>query len=279
EATPRTPLTDCQEDDAFLIVYNNDLQGAKSDTEYATDDSSCKTVCGIFNPDTHLCDESDCDIPEGTCTTDTDCNAENECMVCDTEAGMCKNACERVAYLEATGTQYIRTNIDISQTDHFKATYLVSMTKRSGRAEMGYSADHHGYWGITKENFYALAARPIRLSPKEKDTILFERNIINGEENHKLWVNNSLEKEINLPSPETGIFSIFGIGRNGSYRSVGKIYIFQMTLNGTPVHDSVPVLAPNGKTCLFNKVPDPEDGKSKLYCNAGSGDFKTNKEP
>ena len=48
--------------------------------------------------------------------------------------------------------------------------------------------------------------------------------------------------------------------------------------NGKPVRDFVPVIAPNGKACMFNKVPDEEDKKLKLYCDANNGTFKTNKD-
>ena len=99
------------------------MQGGSSDTEYAIDDSSCKSVCGVFNPDTHLCDESDCNVPENECETDNQCNQENECMVCDTESGLCKNGCERVQYIESNGSQYIDTGYVPSKNTRWELDY------------------------------------------------------------------------------------------------------------------------------------------------------------
>ncbi len=269
--TPRTSITTCENTNDFLIIYNNDMQGVTSDTEYATDDSSCKSVCGVFNPETHLCDESDCEIPTNTCTVDTDCNQENECMVCDTTSGQCKNGCERVEYLESTGTQWINTGITISETDTFSTDYIITLDKNSKRGLIGYSARSQGYWGIRVDNGYELGALGTGVYPKTKDHIVFQRTIEeNNSQIHELYINGELGKRASHNTPETGSLSIFAIGNGSWLISSGKIFTSKVILNSTPMCDFIPVHAPfqpiGKQNCMFDRVT------KKLFCNAGTGD-------
>ncbi len=276
--TPTTPLTTCNDTNGFLFIYNEDMQGESSDTEYAIDDSSCKSVCGVFNPKTHLCDESDCEIPTNTCTENADCNTENECMVCDTTSGQCKNGCERVEYLESTGTQWINTGITISETDTFSIDYIITLDKNSKRGLIGYSPIRHGYWGIMENNKYELGALDTGVYPKTKDHIVFQRTIEeNNSQTHELYINGELGTRTFHKTPETGSLSIFAIGNGGHRVSSGKIFTSKVILNSTPMRDFIPVHAPfqpaGKQNCMFDRVT------KQLFCNANTKtntpDFKT----
>ena len=67
------------------------------------------------------------------------------------------------------------------------------------------------------------------------------------------------------------IFATHNLG-SPAFHCVGKIYGFTHKRNGTLVRDFIPVIAPDGEACMFDKV------SKKLFCNAGSGTFKTNKD-
>ena len=260
ETAPRTPLTTCNDTNSFLIIYNNDMQGAMSDTEYAIDDSSCKSVCGKFNPETHLCDESDCDIPTNACTLDTDCNTENECMVCDTETSQCKNGCERVEYLESTGP---RITLDV--TGCLKSEFKVQLLPDSKRTVIGY--DSWKWWGKTTNNTYEFNG--------DSSLLVGNRDIINynlipngNSVKNEFYLNNSfISSRSIVTSCPNQFFKLFNIG---SFDSHTKIYYAKFyELNNTLVRDFVPVSSPKGN-CMFDKV------SKVLFC--GTGTFKTNKD-
>ena len=289
ETTPTTPITSCDEDNAFLFIYNNDMQGGESDTEYATDDSSCKSVCGVFNPNTHLCDESDCTPPENECETDNQCNSENECMVCDTESGLCKNGCERVQYIESNGSQYIDTGIAIGN-NQFSAD--VKMAWISGPHIMGMGTNS-GYSGqcislvVQEDKFSNLVPGCCyyQFDDATSDTINFTWTVsdrvsafsgdITGSTNNYAYRNGASARSSTLQ-----LFRI-STGGGGATPSKMKFYSVKIRLGGDVIADFVPVLSPEtseygGKACMLNKVK--KDGKLKLYCDANGGTFKTNKD-
>jgi len=266
--TPTTPIIVCKDTNDFLIIYNDDMQGATSDTEYAIDDSSCKSVCGTFNPETHLCNESDCEIPTNTCTVDTDCNTNNECIVCDTTAGLCKNGCERVEYLESTGP---RITLDV--TGCLKSEFKVQLLPDSKRTVIGY--DSWKWWGKTTNNTYEFNG--------DSSLLVGNRDIINynlipngNSVKNEFYLNNSfISSRSIVTSCPNQFFKLFNIG---SFDSHTKIYYAKFyELNNTLVRDFVPVITPasskgGDKPCMFDKV------SQKLFCNVGSGTFKTNKD-
>jgi hypothetical protein len=52
----------------------------------------------------------------------------------------------------------------------------------------------------------------------------------------------------------------------------GRIYSFNIVKNGNSIIDFIPVISPDGEGCMFDKV------SQKLFCNEGTGTFKTNKD-
>ena len=59
---PRTAMSSCDETNAFLMVYNDDLKGADGDATYNCDSDTDCSACGTCNTITHLC-ENDCEVP------------------------------------------------------------------------------------------------------------------------------------------------------------------------------------------------------------------------
>lgn len=268
--SPTTPFTECQDDNAFLMIYNGGIKGKNKDTDYHCEsDMDCNTVCATCNEQGYCNGECKIPSPDIDAFPGEECG-ENECIIYDEETQTCKMACERVEYLEATGTQWISTGINITTTDSFDAQYVVSLVLKASRGLMGYSAVNHGYWGINMNSQYELGGNTTLIDVSEKDSVLFKRRIDNsGKQTQELHVNGTLAKTLTRASGETGAYSLWAIG-NGGWRTSGKIYSFKMHLNGENIFDFVPVLAPDETPCMFDRI------SQKLFCNSGTGTFKTN---
>jgi hypothetical protein len=162
------------------------------------------------------------------------------------------------------------TGIDITATDNFTANYVVTLEKKYFRGLIGYSGTNHGYWGITTNGYYELGFYSTGILATEGDSVVFKRTIDStGKQSHELYINGVLASTLSRATAETGKFSLWAID-NGGHIASGKIYSFQMELNGENVLDFVPVLAPDETPCMFDKI------SQKLFCNSGSGTFKTN---
>ena len=286
EITPRTPLTTCNDTNAFLFIYNEDMN-ADDKVEPPTicrTVNDCKTSCATCeipeDEEVGIC-TNECEEPVKLCEADTDCNTENECMVCDTEAGLCKNGCERVEYLESTRTQYIKT--DYTLTSNTKIDILFSPNQQT-------TANHWVIGSLVAEN----KLFGVRIT---SDTII--DGFINATSSPHItgsnignkyravmdgkWTVNDTQGTSIVPS--AGLSPLILFGRNSSttentytYASLCacKIYYCKIYDNGVLVRDFIPVLSPEssqyaGAPCMFDKVT------KKLFCNAGNGDdFKTN---
>ena len=66
-------LSDCVENNTFLMVYNNNLSTGGGDTTY-TDDCGCQTVCGVcvMEGEEKKC-VNECPVNPGQCTKNSDC--------------------------------------------------------------------------------------------------------------------------------------------------------------------------------------------------------------
>ncbi len=279
--TPRTPITTCEDTNSFLFIYNDDMQGATSDTEYAIDDSSCKSVCGVFNPETHLCDESDCEIPTNVCTLDTDCNSENECMVCDTTSGQCKNGCERVEYLESTGTQYIKTDYTLTSNTKIDILFSPNQQRTLNLWVIGSLVAENKLTGVRISSDTVIEGHINSIkSPQITGSNIGNkyRAVMDGK-----WTVNNEQGTSVISSAGLSPLILFGWNsstRENTYASLGlcacKIYYCKIYDNGVQVRDFIPVLSPEtslyaGQPCMLDRVT------KKLFCNAGAGDdFLTN---
>jgi hypothetical protein len=268
--SPTTPITECQDDNAFLMIYNGGIKGKNKDTDYHCEsDMDCNTVCATCNEQGYCNGECKIPSPDIDAFPGEECG-ENKCIIYDESSQSCKDLCERVEYLEATGTQWMDTGINITTTDNFTANYVVTLEKKSTRGLIGYSPANNGYWGINAKNDYELGSSTTNIPTGEKDSVIFKRTIdTNGKQLHELYINGILGRTRDRATGETGKFSLWAIA-NGGWRASGKIYSFQMTLNGENIFDFVPVLAPDETPCMFDRI------SQKLFCNSGTGTFKTN---
>ncbi len=267
--SPTVAITECNDKNTFLMIYNAKVKGSESDASYHCEsDADCDTICATCNENNQCVGECELPVPDIN-EYGQECGT-NECIRYDEETQTCKMACERVEYLQATGTQWMSTGITITAMDNFTANYVVTLEKKSTRGLIGYSPANHGYWGITINGYYELGSSSTSILATEGDSVVFKRTIDStGKQFHELYINGVLARTRDRATGETGKFSLWAIA-NGGYRASGKIYSFQMELNGENVLDFTPVISPDGEPCMFDKI------SQKLFCNSGSGDFQTN---
>ena len=267
--TPTPPITSCEDNNAFLFVYNNDMTG-ENDTQYCERDESCG-VCGVCSSTTHLC-ESECTSPDNECDDDTDCNAENECMVCDTENHKCKDGCKRVQYLEilyeAKGNR-IETGLTALETDKIIFDSEIIRTEATGDCYIAKATNTYFDVGSKQNTFY------IRFGSSAGSV---GASTIFGHHVYELYKEHFDIDGVTKATPTfNAISGDWVIGSTGTTQYIKhySIKIIDMSTNKERMH-LIPVLSPEsskgeGKACMFDKVT------KELFCNAGTGDdFKTN---
>lgn len=283
EATPTTPITTCKEEDDFLFVYNNDMTGDDKVEEprNCRTVNDCKTSCATCEieegEETGTCRE-ECEEPTKLCTVDTECNQTNECMVCDTEVGMCKDGCERVEYLESNGTQYIDTGLKGKNGYNFD--YKVNFTSLSSTNATGvgglWEKSKSLYLGMIRTNYKFSYHYQDTNSPVEVQTVSVDTDyvvsghlysgsqyvVINGDKSPVKSLSGNFTSTINM--------WLFGLNSSSPLYSYMKMYYCKVYDNGTLVRDFVPVIAPDKKACMFDKV------SKGLFCDANGRTFKTN---
>ena len=276
---PTTAITSCTDTNTFLMVYNNNMSSSGSDTTYASEACGCQTVCGqcIVDGAQTRC-VSECPVSPTQCTQNSQCTGDCVgCVIPEGETqGTCQ-ACQRVEYLESTGTQYIDTRIKVgSDTRVFtvlkrkQLNFVFSFSIRDiDRADEGFGfginasqqfiSDYNG----NRQTFTTLV-------PNTTDIITVDKN----KNVCQITIGNNSETKINTPSFFTTQRSliIFGQNRAGTIAPTSDIfYSFKIWNNALPVRDFIPVHAPfktDGKqNCMFDRV------SKELFCNAGTGDF------
>ncbi len=245
QETPRTPLTTCNDTNNFLFIYNEGMT-AENDTQYCEDDSIC--------------------------------NADNECMICDAESNMCKNGCEKAEYLESTGTeQRISTGITIDSLP-VSAEIGVSTDGTYNPAYQvlaGTTTGNQYIVGLTSGNpTFAAKYNNFVLDTGVVPTVGTKYTVKSTIADDKLTISidgteYTATRTVTTSSEEVGLF-----GQKYSTQ-VNRIYQCKLWKGDVLVRDFIPVLSPEssqyaGAPCMFDKVT------KKLFCNQGTGDFKTN---
>ncbi|MBO7483918.1 MAG: hypothetical protein J6T55_02200, partial [Alphaproteobacteria bacterium] len=233
----------------------------------------------------------ECEAPADYCDDNTDCNTENDCMICDTSSHSCKDGCKRVEYLESTGTQWIDTGVYPTQLT--EAEYRCAVTGSVAQA------DSHLFGSRLSASSEAFDLAYMNMTPsnglekfrfihgttttQETTTSMKASQLANPHTYYmsgtSLKVDGS-EKLSFTTASFTGSYSLwlFGVNNAGSLHNqvrAQSVYYCKIWDNGTLVRDFIPVLSPQigeeeRKACMFDKV------SKKLFCNAGSGTFKTN---
>ena len=242
-------------------------------------------VCATCDTETGRCQNS-CVEPTNRCYKDADCG-DNDCVVCDTEEHACRYACTRVDYLESTGTQYIDTGYVPTNTTGILAKFgivfdgydniVIGCRQNSGNTRFLINNDA----ASTSEKGIECSLNTVpaaRVGQRYKIFSTDAGRIITASLNYKnnrMGVVEDVEY-VNYTgvSLETITYPIFvgGLNAYGSllYPFKGKIYEVQITEETSVVRDFIPVLAPNNRPAMFDRV------EKKLYYNQGTGEFLTN---
>ena len=282
--SPTTPITECQDDNAFLMVYNSGINGKNKDKKYCEFDKDCDTVCGECNENYVCHNECKIPLPDKEAEFGQECG-ENECIVYDEESQVCKDACERVEYLESDGSQWIITSTVFTEGIlHVELKAMSTFTEASNafkRPILGSSVSNHKatdglqigfYWQQTWQFGYAGWSNIHGSSSMDSNRLaLIELNTTNGSfyrntGKYQGTMTDNRLKTVVTPNP----FVLFANGADGTDAYPAKIWGLKIIIDGVLNLDFIPVISPDGEACMFDKV------SKKLFRNSGTGIFKTN---
>ena len=254
------------------------LWGACIEPKVCTTDLQC-SICGECDVETGYCKE-ECVIPEPDANDNC---GENECIIYDEDSQTCKNACTRVEYLESTGTQYIDTGYKpIPATTKFEFMFTptsISTAKflfgarpdsaaTSANTCTAYSPNDRVRqdWAGRSTEFTLL----LNTTDKFLYTALDNTISLNNETYVGTITRSTTRSDYNFM-----LFTVNTAGTADSRMLQAKLYYSKLWDDTALVRDFIPVLSPEssqyaGAPCMFDKV------SKKLFCNAGTGEFKTN---
>ena len=275
---PTTALTSCTDTNNFSIIYNNDMSSGGNDTTYATTDCSCQTVCGVCvveNGENKCVNE--CPSNQNTCSSNADCSGE--CVGCvilsGQSTGTCQS-CQKVAYLEATGTQYIDTGSVLSSTSRVECEAEYTGTPVSAyffgtyanNLNFGLNSSSNRWYGVWK-------AEAVLSSPSIPAAINTKYHAIM--DSNGIYINGALLSSVSGAFTGTRTAYMFWANGTSKAKSLLKMYYLKIWNNSQLVRDFIPIHAPfktDGKqNCMYDKV------SKTLFCNAATGDFVTDLSP
>ena len=254
----------CANLNQMVFVFNTDLNGKECQK-----DSDC-TVCGH-------CVEGSCAQVCETPEPDDDKNCgKNECVVYDEETNSCQYQCVQKEWLESTGKQWIDTGYVATENTRILAklyTDVASNRNWFGGAVSGSGSSAYGFCfnAMNRSNIeYVFGDSGWRSISAQGQQVVGADFTVDFSKDGVI-INDTL---IEIPSyttftARTANLFLF-VRSNGASRISGKMYYNKIWDNGVLVRNFIPVLSPEGEACLFDKV------SQKLFCNAGSGEFKTN---
>ncbi len=282
------PFT-CVETNQFEWTFHKNLEGAVS-TKFCHSDLDCNVcgVCQIADGQSQGICIGSCATPTHACETNEDCNQENECMVCNLEAHSCQDGCEKLEYLESTGAQYIDTGYVPTSTTLKYETHVYTPDMPTAEQDIvGYYILNGGgnVLGLYQKyvfNYTKEAPNPADVNTTSATFSGANDFYISAEANGDTLIKsltvNGVTTTGTLRAKQTVFSNILLFKANPREKNyVGKMYYCKIYHNGTLIRDFIPVLSPessqySGEPCMFDKVT------KKLFCNAGSGNFKTNKD-
>jgi len=264
-STPRTPMNNCEDENSFLIIYNNNLQGVENDVQYCSTHADCDE-CGTCNQTTHLC----VGACESACNENDTCG-ENECVVCDEDTKTCQNKCVEVEYLETdSDANYIATNVKPTGTTNFETKVRYNTATPTSTWALGGTT----WWGvhlIGSESKIGIANSTV---DQAYASYTFGTDITLKLDENNVYADGNLVGSITRKNA-TSTMDLFRYYNASNLWWKGRIYYLQFWDDNGIIANFVPVLSPEtsqyaGQPCMFDKV------SQKLFCNAGSGTFKTN---
>ena len=255
--SPTNAITTCNEDNTFLIVYNNDMSSSGNDPEYASGNCGCQTTCGqcvVENGETRCAGE--CPVDEQVCSSNADCSGD--CVGCVIPSGQSQGtcqACQRVEYLESTATQWIDTGIVPTYSTKLDCIFNTTADEGSNSRNYIFGCDSSGrgiQYSYSPSTFYGAGGMSVGPFALEVD-----RNL------HSIAITKSVftfDDEViftggtNYTTSRT--LKIFG-SDSGHYGKL-RMYSFKMWKGDDFVIDFVPVHAPfkeaGKQNCMFNRV-------------------------
>ena len=169
-----------------------------------------------------------------------------------------------LAYIETTGSQYIKTGVTTTGNTRVVAQMMALAKEAAGR---------YAYLFSSKTNLFSVRmhwsnGRPYNTYGSTDSIIFYESevgDVININFGSGTATINTYSK--NLPYVEftDGELQIFA--RNGGYRSKARLWTFQVYDGETLVRDFIPVLDLDNVPCLYDKV------SRGLFYNQGTGAF------
>ena len=274
-----TAMTSCDGTNTFWMIYNNDLKGAGGDTEYASGDCGCQTVCGVCvnQGGQNMC-VNECPMSATQCTQNAQCSGTCVgCVIPENETqGTCQ-ACQRVEYLESTGTQYINTGRTLTDYSIIEVEGQSTDITQKDRVLCGngnsVNSDDRVQVHFGMNNANSLTCR-IDGSMSGSVSIGTNKFMVKLDiPARKGYINNNLvidnySNNIN----KTVSFTLFCRHIKTGYNNYAKakIYSFKMYENSNAILDFIPVHAPfkeaGKQNCMFDRV------SGELFCNAATGD-------
>ena len=277
-------LTNCDETNQFELVFHKNLDSSIF-RKKCTSDVDCD-VCGSCDSDGYCLGE--CSLPSPD--SEENCG-ENECIVYDEESKTCRDACERVEYLESTGSQYIDSGMISTSKSTVDVIFRLNDISQNGAIFGGRNTQLQKTFTL----FYiGGSSKWFRFDYNAQRQIADASSItIDNNSKYKMSYNGVRAEITNMTTDETNGFPLsegttftttpiilFAVNTNsggdpsnviaGTYFK-GKIYEYRYSDGANSIH-FIPVISPDGEPCMFDKV------SQKLFCNEGTGTFKTNKD-
>lgn len=160
-------------------------------------------------------------------------------------------------YIQATGSQYIRTGV----TGGARWEFDIQFTDTKTRQLMGYGGSGSEYWGSQENGMYGLATWGyMNVASGGRDTIVHDYTGSNS-----LWVKNVTYgiSQTDVTSKQYQIFAI-----DGGYLCKAKLYRCKCIQSGSLIRDFIPARRDSdnviGLLDIVNNV---------FYTNSGSGSF------
>ena len=260
---------DCDDLNDIALIYNQDL-GNGQPCETADD---CETICALCveNMCTHECEEPEEDV---ACEEDSDCQEDfGVCGGCS-EDHVCEQACEPVDWVQSKGSSKMSTGIKDNLAKNFvQIDALLSTSKAATTRElMGFTGAYTDYFGLSATNKWQCGGgyltTAVSATPGEIFHIRFVRNAkgkgggtltVFDEGGTQLATTTDLTTDLGWQNSPLYVFGI----AHGYSTSVIRIHEMQVSMDGALIAYFLPVLSPDDKPCLYEKLTD------KLLCNTG----------
>jgi hypothetical protein len=166
------------------------------------------------------------------------------------------NGYTRLDYIEATGDQYIKTNVK----GYARWEFDIQFTDTTTRQLMGYGGSGSEYWGVKENGKYEIYST-MNVLAGERDTVVHDYS----KASRSIWVKNTAlyAGDTDVTEKEYQLLAI-----DGGARCKAKLWRCKCIQNGSLIRDFIPAKRnSDGVVGLLDVV------NNVFYTNAGSGTF------